>query len=137
MVATTIEQSKRLLELGLPKETADMTWKNWSGDDKLSIGLDPAITNELYSFRKGLTIPAWSLSALLDVIPKPSTGFIDLRFLYHTTDGRGNHLEKVWCISYDDIENVSRCFYASDKVDAVFGLVCWLLEVNLIEKVKK
>ena len=60
-IATSIEESKRLLELGIGKNTADMCHE-WIGSD------------DVYSLRIGkcydvLDIPAWSLGALLDFMP--------------------------------------------------------------------
>ena len=65
-IATTIEQSKHLLELGLDPKTADMYYL-------------PQVMNEgetLWPIDKGYDLddadqPAWSLSALLEVMPKP------------------------------------------------------------------
>ena len=59
-LCTTIEQSKKLTELGLSRETSDMFY--WCGTD-LRIGGYKAQD-------KDTDIPAWSLSALLDAIPK-------------------------------------------------------------------
>lgn len=71
-IATTIVQSKHLLELGLSKETADMSYsEEYFGNDKDG--------NDEWCWRlnackfvdiEGI-IPAWSLSALLEVMPKP------------------------------------------------------------------
>lgn len=71
-IATNIEQSKYLLELGLPKETADMSYsEEYFGRDKDG--------NDEWCWRLNAckfvdvegVIPAWSLSALLEVMPKP------------------------------------------------------------------
>lgn len=73
MIATTIEQSKRLLEAGIDPQTADMYWTNIvettdaggyftkESDDvfHLEIGYD------LYSDH---VVPAWSLSAIIKLI---------------------------------------------------------------------
>jgi hypothetical protein len=60
-IATTFEQSEQLVSLGVPKETADMhyTISEWSRFKRLHIG-------------KGGSkdIPAWSLKALLDLLPR-------------------------------------------------------------------
>lgn len=80
MQYTTKEQGRRLVELGLDLNTADMTYcaitegvrnkmiiKDW----EISIGLNTAIKNNLFSYREGYMYPAWSLDALLKVIPCP------------------------------------------------------------------
>lgn len=56
---TTIEQSKKLTELGLSRETSDMFY--WCGTD-LRIGGYKAQD-------KDYDIPCWSLAALLNVLP--------------------------------------------------------------------
>lgn len=65
---TDIEQSKKLAEI-LPIESADMMWDDWSLIDegwKLSVGYYPEIEKD-YG-RK--CYPAWSLAALLDILPE-------------------------------------------------------------------
>lgn len=65
---TDIEQSKKLAEI-LPIESADMMWEDWSLIDegwKLSVGYYPEIEKD-YG-RK--CYPAWSLAALLDILPE-------------------------------------------------------------------
>lgn len=59
MIATNLEQSNKLLELGIDRKTSDMYY--WCGDD-LSIGGYRAQDEEL-------DIPTWSLSALLGIMP--------------------------------------------------------------------
>ena len=67
-VCTNIEQSRRLLELGLKKETADMTWTHayystWAATAK---------ENPLYFHEADEdTIPAWSLHRLIEMIDDP------------------------------------------------------------------
>lgn len=66
-ICTTIEQSKKLIELGIDINTADMMWDDWSLIDegwKLSVGYYPEIEKD-YG-RK--CYPAWSLAALLDIL---------------------------------------------------------------------
>jgi hypothetical protein len=58
-VATTIEQSKEILKLGVSADTADMYW--WSTNDK----------DYLYTGKcdDPNGIPAWSVYALMDLFP--------------------------------------------------------------------
>lgn len=67
-VGTSIEQSKKLIELGIDVNTADMMWDDWSLIDegwKLSVGYYPEIEKD-YG-RK--CYPAQSLAALLEILP--------------------------------------------------------------------
>lgn len=110
MIATTIEQSKELVRLGLDPKTADCNWNTTFGDLSLCIG-----KNKLPH-----AVPAWSLSALLEV------------------------MSKVRCISYLTIDSsyLVRCkdlgflwqkdIAAKDPITAAYEMVCYLLRNNLI-----
>ena len=74
MISTTIEQSKRLFELGLSPDSADM---EYCYIDEFNSGLQVkgdinAEVDRRLDMMFGVThIPAWSLSALLEVMPRP------------------------------------------------------------------
>ena len=66
MEVTTIEQSKRLIELGIDPKTADLVYPAWTlsetpTEDELSI-IDGTLEDD--------DIPSWSLSALMNLMPK-------------------------------------------------------------------
>lgn len=69
MTATTKEQSQRLLECGVDPATADMCWTRFESDGEVSerLGVMDEYAYEASSLRP---IPAWSLSALLALLPK-------------------------------------------------------------------
>lgn len=103
-ICTTIEQSKKLIELGIDVITADMYW--WATSKRYYIeAMDDGDFNE----REG-HVPAWSLSALLELIP---AGNILLR----------DALSK----NYKCINTVDSDLY-DNPLDAVFEMVCWLKE---------
>lgn len=68
-ICTNKEQSQKLVELGIDISTADMIYY-WFGDFELN--------DEWYELHLGTNrvndkdIPAWSLAALLDILPYPS-----------------------------------------------------------------
>lgn len=68
-ICTSVEQSKRLLELGLKKETADMAHNKNTIIPKYKIVQvdDWFLLSEVV---KSIYIPAWSLHRLLCLIPK-------------------------------------------------------------------
>jgi len=66
MIATTIGQSKRLLELGLDPKTADCMWLVTSRARLHVLDGEP-----ISNYDRWENYPAWSLSALLEVMPKP------------------------------------------------------------------
>ena len=61
---TTREQSKRLLSLGLKRETADMSYTAIVVNHKVDYRLD-------CSTPKSIDIPAWSLGRLIEMLPSP------------------------------------------------------------------
>ena len=130
MICTSIEQSKHLLELGIDPSTADMSYsEEYFGNDEWCWRLNACKFIDV----EGI-IPAWSLTALLEVIPKEcepdlqksplggswyigsETGK-DIYFAHWFADGKPNIT--------DDYENA---------VDAAYEMVCWLLENGYIKK---
>ena len=104
-ICTSLEQSNKLIELGIDVSTADMYWW-YSGRRYYVESMDDN------DFNKESDIPAWSLSALLELIPP---GNILLR------DALSG---KYKCIN---INTVDSNLY-DNPVDAAFEMVCWLKE---------
>ena len=109
-ICTTVEQSKKLIELGIDINTADMMWDDWSLIDegwKLSTGYYPEIEKD-YG-RK--CYPAWSLSALLELVPYP--------LLSKLSNG-------LWkCVCFQGTYELTT---SNSSINAAFEMVCWLLE---------
>lgn len=107
-ICTSIEQSKKLTELGIDVNTADMYWW-YSGKRYYIEAMDDGDFNE-----KEGHIRAWSLSALLELIPP------------------GNILLR------DALSGKYKCINTADSnlydnpIDAAFEMVCWLKENNEI-----
>lgn len=79
---TSIEQSKKLLELGLNPNTADMFYPKI---DEGLYSVFPVIGYEI--FKKQISdIPCWSLGALLDVLPSA------------TLDSSDDHYYRLQCM---------------------------------------
>ena len=140
-ICTTIKQSKKLLELGLDPITSDMYWglkgslMHPSDEYELNIGRDPAIEHNLFSYREGYTIPAWSLSALLEIMPKVDDTIsicIPNFFKYYPK----KEYERYIC-SYIR-ENLVACsimqFSSTNLIEAAYNMVIWLLENNYLPK---
>ena len=85
-VATSCEQSERLLKLGLKKETADMIYVE-------VICTDGSREWEAEPIMKGLTaldyddswLPAWGLHRLMILAEMKGTAFLNLDAAYETT----------------------------------------------------
>lgn len=117
MIATTIEQSKELVRLGLDPKTADMCFEMYKGNWTLTVGKKSAQVN------RGLVIPAWSLYALLDVMRKLNAT-ITLQIIGNSTFLRIKDNGFIW---QKDIRT-------QNPMDAVYGGMLWLLEQGLIKK---
>ncbi len=106
-MCTTIEQSQKLIEFGIDVNTADMCWQN----NEFPIG-----------FNDNDAVPAWSLSALLGLMPtddKKDEYYVDTESHsdYHTVSYRN-----CWdgCIHSE--------YSTESLIDAAFEMVCWLKE---------
>ena len=93
-VCTSVEQSKRLLELGLNPETADCQHFAYTTDSKgkpipkrnqkwvTRIGVDKYV--QVCGFMSATFIPAWSLHRLMEIGEIENTGFADIKNAYDT-----------------------------------------------------
>lgn len=125
-ICTSIKQSKRLIELGIDVNSADMVYhKELNGTYSLRV-VDNVLKYD---------IPAWSLSALLELMPSYLFEFergIDLN-LYPSIN------RKVWLCSYmpNVVENMKtdkfkQITHADSLVDAVYDMIIWLKENNYL-----
>lgn len=131
MIATSIEQSKQLVRLGLDQKTADMWWSNrfvyWQPTPMIGISTEQ---HQLYTFKWcDEDVPAWSLSALLEVMPS-NIGDYDLYITKHkyVDGGYGYNVEYNRGFTI----NVLHKGTSRDLVTAAYEMVCWLLTNNLI-----
>ncbi len=115
MIATNIQQSKHLLELGLNPDSADMFYFSYGmfRPMKLHVG---KILEDVVTGKRQWAIPAWSLSALLEVMKEHCP---ELLFL-----------EAYWYCRCMQVESE----YCDDSITAVYDVLCWLLERGLIKK---
>lgn len=125
-ICTSIEQSKRLIELGIDIYTADMFWKNGVSDKYIQcftpfVGSD---TNMDYDY----DIPAWSLTALLKLMP---FHIIENNNRFGFYQGKGfNKQGETYRFGYKT-NNDSFLFETSlhnDVVEAAFEMIVWLKE---------
>jgi len=130
-ICTDVQQSKKLLELGLSADTADMFY--------FSIGLMPPIKINVGKIQENVVeskrcwaVPCWSLSTLLELMPK----------LYEEEDNpdddgcqpnlcKGWDNDK-WHIVYRSSIYITQ--WHDNPLDAAFEMVCWLLEQGHIKK---
>ena len=127
-IATTQSQSDRLLRCGVSADTADMYISNY-GDLWASPYKDNQRKDE-----KGFT-PAWSLSALLGLLPKE----IDIDgYPYRISIYFENPDEPVignqWCLFYKPKKNTEKShyiddvpMYAPDLIECSILMIEWLV----------
>ena len=134
-IATSIEQSKKLLELGLDPRTADMSYTNYkfqtdNNGNLISDSCEPvgglAVGNMFDDY------PAWSLSALLELMPQR----IYLNGAAHQFQLDRNWDKVTWQCAYDAMNS-----YIEQKdlspLDAAYSMVVWLIEQGYIKTEKK
>ena len=144
---TSIEQSKRLVKLGLDPETADMLYSPLYKEGKVDSYKDipfmkEAFNNELpYDF-----LPCWSLGALLEVMPDeiypedfegdvPFWGFSpELYKVHHSYDGMdlGTSYYMRYTSEDDGDDRVYKEFEKDTPIEATYSMVTWLLENKMI-----
>lgn len=134
-ICTSIEQSQKLIDLGIDISTADMRYGYIApydfSDRMYEGGYDPIpyhkdffIKNPMFSTEEyDGELYAWSLSALLNIIPKRIKDFNVLRI---------DIAEKDFSMWYDEIgygvntelpDITMEC-----PVDVAFEMICWLKE---------
>lgn len=118
MIATTIEQSKKLIELGIDINTADMWWaERYEGriteEGQYIVAKEPYYylsfikpSDVNYSQDIVKDIPAWSLSALLGLIPN-GTQFMLMKhnenFAYFGINVSSDNMQIRECDFYNDL----------------------------------
>lgn len=126
---TSIEQSKRLIELGVPAEKASMVWATCSGKYHLSVLPHYKATPEY--IKSGESIPAFTVADLLAVLPKVMEDDEGVPFYLNIQYNRKEYSE----IKYKGVYGILwSCFGASllnNLVEAVDGVVTNGYELTL------
>lgn len=123
---TTIEQSCKLIELGLDPRTADMFYATEFG----TLIAEPPYEVEGYEPCVPFT-PAWSLAALLELMPACIND--DNDFLVIEKDETYLN-EPIWRVSYKHyIKEDTIVERNAPLINAAFETVCWLIEQGHIK----
>jgi hypothetical protein len=156
-ICTSIEQSKKLLSLGLDPSTADMCYV---GAEKEHI-LHAESYNKILAWRKedakkyhnapfstSIT-PCWSLAAILELMPF----FITIKeegepdeYYHFQLKREGSVFRSKWLASYHGLKTergkvhtrivhwaVGPKGESDTPIDAAFEMVCWLIEQGYIK----
>ncbi len=132
-IATTKEQSARLLQCGVDPETADMVWTHFKSDDEQYERLD-VMSEYAYEVSSLKPIPAWSLSALLPMLPykieideDPYAEILEYGLLIYPFMGS-------WQVDYLYCENDEchclKCIHSTDIIEACVQTIEWLTANN-------
>lgn len=125
-ICTDLKQSRKLVELGLDPKTADMHWwPNGNGFQLFPIpfkndgSVPECVAKEI--------IPAWSLSALLELMPK--TLKVDILPAYDLTIDYHDGFSYVRAESALEPEGICN---AESFIDNAYEMVCWLVKDGYI-----
>lgn len=135
-ICTSVEQSKRLLELGIKKETSDMMYITKCAT---TLGIPIPGKYRFYSLilssysppidKYAIHIPAWSLHRLVEMIP------LDI---WHTEYENGPRLKHTFWFckhapSYNSVENID--FRAHPNLyDNIIDCIEWLINEGYFNK---
>lgn len=114
-ICTNIDQSNKLIELGIDINSADMYW--WYSGKQYYLAL-----MEDGEFIKNTHIPAWSLSQLLSLI------YIEYNLEKTLFDQSDIFTYSINCPVFN-----YRTFEHDEPLDAAFEMICYLLEQNKIK----
>ena len=123
---TSIEQSKKLLELGLSPESADACYDVGAGQTKAHIECEnftSYFTNDEYPELKDRYVPCWSIGALLEMMP--------IEFALSREHIKGEIKYRTSYLFEESCE--SGYFEGHSYLDACYKTVVWLLENNYIK----
>lgn len=139
-ICTTLEQSQKLIKLGIDVDTADIWWverykRHATMDYKYIVEDEPYYylsltkpSNDNYSQDIVKGIPAWSLSALMDLLPKGEDTVIDLCFGGYKGE---EYIDEWFCSFENNKEPFEFHSYSNkDKLDVIFEMIVWLKENN-------
>jgi len=111
-ICTSIDQSNKLIKLGIDVNTADLLWVL---KDRNNLLFNFPIPVEAINKGK-YDIPAWSLSALMDLIPNINGHYPEL------CRGKLTGEYYMW------IEDTFDTQTFNNPIDAAFEMICWFLE---------
>ena len=128
-ICTSIEQSKKLVELGINTKTADMYWWYFgkSSGKRYYVG-----TMDDDDFNEKLDVPTWSLSALLGLMPFHIIENNN-RFGFYQVKGF-NKQGETYRFGYKTNDNsfLFETSWHNNVIDAAFEMICWLKKEKYI-----
>lgn len=126
-IATSKEQSLRLVSSGVNPATADMVWTSWENDDEEIVQLS-VLDEYAYEASSLHPVEAWSLSALLSLLPET---IIRGNTVYYLDLAPYDHKHWKWGLGYfstEGIRTVRMLSRAADPIEVCVEAIVWLLE---------
>ena len=141
-IATTKEQSDRLLRCGVSADTADMTLRTETGEVNFSrYSLETELNFYGYDDPKRHIeiVPAWSLSALLGLLPKEiNIDCYPYRIGIYFESPDEPVIGNQWCLFYKPKKHNEKShyiddvpMYATDLIECAVLMVEWLTRHNI------
>lgn len=118
-ICTDINQSKKLLELGIDVNTADMSYRPYE-EDGISGYL---VTLCPHRFASWIGIPCWSLAALRDCLPSG----ISIDGILYVFESH-NTFDNEWVYVYKYEDSMPIYFKSKHEIDACYEMTVWLKE---------
>ena len=116
---TSVEQSKRLIEMGVPAEKASMVWATCSGKYHLSVLPHYKATPEY--IKSGESIPAFTVAHQQELLPV----FIDAKGTFYLNISK---CYEGWYVSYETESGAELISHRGIKlVDVLMDATEWLL----------
>ena len=118
-ICTSVEQSKKLIELGIDVNTADMYW--WFSGKRYYV---EAMDDD--DFNEEGDIPAWSLSGLLELMPFHIIEN-NKRYGFYQWKGLNPQGETYWFEYKSNTgERLYETNHLNNPIDAAFEMIVWL-----------
>ena len=128
-ICTSIEQSKKLIELGIDVNTADMHYYKNSFGDYIEGLYNSNDLKDGFELKRIEYIPAWSLSALLELIPPYLGEFKDgIDFGFSKAMNSKWYSAHYIKINDNGLASFNKTVTGDTAIDAAFEMVCWLKE---------
>lgn len=129
---TSIEQSKRLIELGVPTERASMVWEMDEDCARLKIwNTDEETRRILHNKYLDYYAPAFTVADLLAVLPKTIKDDNSVLFFLNIQYTRKGYSEIEYKSMYGILWSCFGAVLLNNLVEAVDGLVTNGYELNL------
>jgi len=132
MFYTSLEKSKRLFDLGLDPNTADMCWGIDSETSHYNNSPYPCAWSGYTA--KEFYIPCWSVDALIKLLPRSIVDNDSKQFyIRHSDFDHIEYLSGYWNGHYHH-KGFSEFAVSQPLIDVLYKCVVWLLENDYIGK---